>query len=82
MSRMITIDESSSLFIVTEVNDGFQVEAYMDDQSDDGVGSKKWLNTITDLNGKRIAKRNPMESYTIYNELNYLLIKVISKYNN
>jgi hypothetical protein len=80
MKSMVTIDESSSLFIVKEVTTGYKVIGYMQDDGDFGTGSKKWLNTLVNKQGVRIAKKSPMESKTLFNELNELLQKVITKY--
>lgn len=77
---MVMVSNSKSLFIVKANKIGYRVKAYMQDQSNSGTGSKIWLDTFTDFDGKRLAKQSQMETTNNYNELNSLLQKVITKH--
>lgn len=81
--NMIMVEGSQSLFIVKELPNGnYDIKAYVDDQSDEGNGSKLWWSTERKPNGESIISRHTMEPIKAYNELEQLAIKVINKYKD
>lgn len=80
-NNMVMVDGSESLFIVERLQNGnYKIGAYMQDDSENGTGSKIWWNTERKQNGDLIEKRNPMEPIKTYNYLKELARKVILKF--